>query len=97
MLLKRTLAEDLWISTLNDDTSTDCRVFTTFRSKLGEMEKQQSYASLPEIIAEPIYQAATDGTKSIPICSSPDTKMLINMRENTDEIEYLTNIAQHLS
>jgi len=82
----------------NDDALTDYKVFTTaFRSKLGEMEKQSSYASPPEMVAETIYQAATDGTNQFRYVVGPDAKMLIHMKENTDEEEYLTNIAQHFS
>ncbi|MCF7758365.1 hypothetical protein KQ941_28400 [Paenibacillus xylanexedens] len=44
-----------------NEALTDYKVFTTaFRSKLDEMEKQSFYASPPEIVAETIYQAATD-------------------------------------
>lgn len=81
-----------------NDALTDYKGFTTaFRSKLGEMEKQPTYASPPEIVAETIYQAATDGTKQFRYVVGEDAKMLIHMKENTDEVEYLTNIAQHFA
>lgn len=81
----------------NDDL-TDYKLFTAaFRTKLGEMEKQTSYASPPEIVAETIYQAATDGTSQFRYIVGEDAKMLIQMKENTAEEEYLTNIAQHFS
>jgi NAD(P)-dependent dehydrogenase (short-subunit alcohol dehydrogenase family) len=81
-----------------NDALTDYRPFTTaFRNKLSEMEKQPSYASPPEIVAETIYQAATDGTNQFRYVVGEDAKMLIHMKENTDETEYLTNIAQHFS
>ncbi|MNW66926.1 hypothetical protein D3C74_454460 [compost metagenome] len=61
------------------------------------MEKHPAYASPPEIVAETIYQAATDGTSQFRYIVGEDAKMLIHMKENTDEEEYLTNIAQHFS
>ncbi|MNS28759.1 putative oxidoreductase SadH [compost metagenome] len=81
-----------------NDALTDYRPFTTaFRGKLSEMEKHPAYASPPEIVAETIYQAATDGTNQFRYVVGEDAKMLIHMKENTDEEEYLTNIAQHFS
>lgn len=81
----------------NDDL-TDYKLFTAaFRAKLGDMEKQPAYASPPEMVAETIYQAATDGTSQFRYIVGDDAKMLIQMKENTDEEEYLTNIAQHFS
>lgn len=81
-----------------NDTLTDYKRFSTaFRSKLGEMEKQPSYASPPEMVAETIYQAATDGTPQFRYVVGEDAKMLIHMKENTDEEEYLSNIAQHFA
>jgi NAD(P)-dependent dehydrogenase (short-subunit alcohol dehydrogenase family) len=81
-----------------NDALTDYRPFTAaFRNKLGEMEKQSSYASPPEIVAETIYQAATDGTNQFRYVVGEDAKMLIHMKENTDEAEYLSNIARHFS
>ncbi|AIQ23746.1 SDR family oxidoreductase [Paenibacillus sp. FSL H7-0737] len=81
-----------------NDTLTDYKPFTTaFLGKLGEMEKQPTYASPPEIVAETIYQAATDGTSQFRYIVGEDAKMLIHMKENTDDAEYLTNIAQHFS
>lgn len=65
--------------------------------KLGEMEKQPAYASPPELVAETIYQAATDGTSQFRYVVGEDAKMLIQMKENTAEEEYLTNISQHFS
>lgn len=77
----------------NDDL-TDYKQFTAaFRAKLGEMEKQPTYASPPEMVAETIYQAATDGTSQFRYIVGDDAKMLIQMKETTDEEEYLTNIA----
>ncbi|MFC6647766.1 hypothetical protein [Paenibacillus rhizoplanae] len=65
----------------NDDL-TDYKLFTAaFRTKLGEMEKQTSYASPPEIVAETIYQAATDGTSQFRYIVGDDAKMLIQMKE----------------
>ncbi|MCZ8524049.1 MULTISPECIES: SDR family oxidoreductase [Paenibacillus] len=81
-----------------NDALTDYKPFTTaFRSKLGEMEKHPSYASPPEMVAETIYQAATDGTNQFRYVVGEDAKMLIHMKEHTDEVEYLTNIAQHFA
>lgn len=81
-----------------NDALTDYKRFTTaFRSKLGEMENQPTYASPPEIVAETIFQAATDGTSQFRYVVGEDAKMLIHMKENTDEAEYLTNIAQHFA
>ncbi|MNC68277.1 hypothetical protein D3C75_1188540 [compost metagenome] len=65
--------------------------------ELGEMEKQPAYASPPELVAETIYQAATDGTSQFRYVVGEDAKMLIQMKENTAEEEYLTNISQHFS
>jgi NAD(P)-dependent dehydrogenase (short-subunit alcohol dehydrogenase family) len=80
------------------DALTDYTPFTTaFRGKLGEMEKHPAYASPPEIVAETIYTAATDGTNQFRYVVGEDAKMLIHMKENTDEAEYLTNIAQHFA
>lgn len=79
----------------NDDALTDYKVFTTaFRSKLGVMEKHPSYASSPEMVAETIYQSAKDGTIQFRYVVGP---MLIHMKENTDEVEHLSNMAQHFS
>lgn len=81
-----------------DDALTDYKTFTTaFRSKLGDMEKQPTYASPPEIVAETIYLAATDGTPKFRYVVGEDAKMLIQMKENTDEVEYLSNIGQHFA
>ncbi|RUT33643.1 SDR family oxidoreductase [Paenibacillus zeisoli] len=81
-----------------NDALTDYQPFTTaFRSKLGEMEKNPSYASPPEMVAETIYQAATDGTPQFRYVVGEDAKMLIHMKENTEEEEYLSNIAQHFA
>ncbi|HBS44474.1 MAG TPA: hypothetical protein DEA91_08475 [Paenibacillus sp.] len=81
-----------------NDALTDYKPFTTaFLGKLGVMEKQPTYASPPEIVAETIYQAATDGTSQFRYIVGEDAKMLIHMKENTNEEEYLTNIAQHFS
>lgn len=81
----------------NDDL-TDYKLFTAaFRAKLGDMEKQPAYASPPEMVAETIYQAATDGTSQFRYIVGDDAKMIIQMKENTDEEEYLTNIAQHFA
>ncbi|CAH1193277.1 Putative oxidoreductase SadH [Paenibacillus auburnensis] len=81
-----------------NDALTDYKRFTTaFRNKLGEMEKHPSYSSPPEIVAETIYQAATDGTNQFRYVVGEDAKMLIHMKENTDEVQYLTNIVQHFS
>lgn len=51
--------------------------------KLGEMEKQPAYASPPELVAETIYQAATDETSQFRYVVGADAKMLIQMKENT--------------
>ncbi|MFL0376760.1 hypothetical protein [Paenibacillus amylolyticus] len=65
-----------------NDALTNYKVFTTvFRSKLGELEKQSSYASPPEIVAETIYQAATYGTNQFRYVVGPNSKMLINIKE----------------
>jgi len=80
-----------------NDALTDYKAFTTaFLGKLGEMEKGLGYASAPELVADTIYQAATDGTSQFRYVGE-DAKMLISMKENTDEEEYLNNIAQHFS
>ncbi|MFC9710559.1 hypothetical protein ACFTRD_20650 [Paenibacillus sp. NPDC056933] len=59
------------------------------------MEKHPSYASPPDMVAETIYQAATDGTYQCRYVVGADAKMLIHMKENADEVEYPTNISQH--
>lgn len=81
----------------NDDL-TDYKSFTTaFLGKLGEMEKAPDYASAPALVADTIYQAATDGTSKFRYVVGEDAKMLISMKKNTVEEEYLSNIAQHFS
>ncbi|BAU29814.1 short-subunit dehydrogenase [Aneurinibacillus soli] len=81
-----------------NDALTDYKSFTTaFLGKLGEMEKDPGYASAPELVADTIYQAATDGTNQFRYVVGEDAKMLISMKENTDEEEYLNNISQHFS
>ena len=61
------------------------------------MEKDPGYASAPELVADTIYHAATDGTSQFRYVVGEDAKMLISMKENTDEEEYLNNISQHFS
>ncbi|WP_438495076.1 SDR family oxidoreductase [Paenibacillus sp. IHBB 3054] len=81
-----------------NDGLTDYKSFTTaFLGKLGEMEKAPDYASAPELVADTIYQAATDGTSKFRYVVGEDAKMLISMKKNTVEEEYLSNIAQHFS
>ncbi|USB33191.1 SDR family oxidoreductase [Paenibacillus sp. YPG26] len=81
-----------------DDGLIDYKSFTTaFRSKLGEMEQLSSYASPAELVAETIYQAATDGTPKFRYVVGEDAKMLIQMKEITPDEEYLANIRQHFA
>ncbi|GGH21836.1 SDR family oxidoreductase [Paenibacillus segetis] len=79
-----------------DDSPTDYKQFTTaFLGKLSEMEKSPTYASPPELVAEAIFQAATDGTSQFRYVVGNDAKMLIQMKEDCDDEEYLRNITQH--
>ncbi|AJS60568.1 SDR family oxidoreductase [Paenibacillus sp. IHBB 10380] len=81
-----------------NDSLTDYTEFTSaFLGKLGKMEKDPAYASSPDLVAETIYQAATDGTSQLRYVVGEDAKMLINMKENSDDEEYMNNITQHFS
>ncbi|MDQ0089118.1 NAD(P)-dependent dehydrogenase (short-subunit alcohol dehydrogenase family) [Paenibacillus anaericanus] len=79
-----------------DDSLTDYKQFTTtFLGKLSEMEKSPTYALPPELVAEAIFQAATDGTNQFRYVIGEDAKMLIQMKEDCDDEDYLSNITQH--
>lgn len=79
-----------------DDSLTDYKQFTTtFLGKLSEMEKSPTYASPPELVAEAIFKAATDGTNQFRYVVGEDAKMLIQMKEDCDDEDYLSNITQH--
>ncbi|MET3288802.1 UNVERIFIED_CONTAM: hypothetical protein ABID98_001372 [Brevibacillus sp. OAP136] len=59
------------------------------------MEKDPSYASSPERVAETIYQAATDGTSQLRYVVGEDAKTHIKMKDNLGDEEYMKNITQH--
>lgn len=81
-----------------NESLTDYKQFMgAFLGKLKVMEQDPAYASAPELVAETIYQAATDGTSQFRYVVGEDAKMLINMKETSDEEEYMTNIRQHFA
>lgn len=74
----------------NDESLTEYRelvgkVFTAFRS-LGEK------GSEPIVVAEVIYQAATDGTEQIRYTAGPDAKEIIANRKALDDEAFLGGI-----
>lgn len=78
--------------------SDDYKLFTTaFLNKLQEMEKSPDYASSPELVAETIYEAATDGSNRLRYIVGEDAKTLINMKETVADEQYLYNVSQHFS
>ncbi|NEW05808.1 SDR family oxidoreductase [Paenibacillus sp. SYP-B3998] len=81
-----------------DESLTDYKPFTAaFLSKLVEMQKDPAYTSTPEIVAETIYQAATDGTNQFRYVIGENAKTLINMKESLGGEEYMKFITQHFS
>ena len=50
------------------------------------------HASLPERVAEVIYQAATDGTDRLRYVAGPDAEQLLTARRNLEDAEFLSGI-----
>lgn len=81
-----------------DESLTGYKQFTAaFLSKLQEMQQDPTYTSLPENVAETIYQAATDGTNQLRYVMGENAKTLIEMKENLGGEQYLKFITQHFS
>lgn len=80
------------------EASSDYKPFTSaFLTKLKDMEMDPDYASSPELVAETIYQAATDGSKQLRYVVGEDARTLISMKENLGDDEYISNVSLHFS
>ncbi|MCL6602134.1 MAG: SDR family oxidoreductase [Paenibacillus sp.] len=78
------------------ESLTEYKPFTSaFLGKLADMEKDPAYASQASLVAETIYQAATDGTSRLRYVVGPDARTLIDMKENSGDEEYMKNITMH--
>ena len=79
---------------MNNDES-----LTEYQGLLGQMmglfETILPNGSEPEVVAEVVYQAATDGTKQLRYTAGPDAKDFLGTRDADDAV-YLANVKQML-
>lgn len=61
------------------------------------MEPSQRTASEPSVVAEVIYQAATDGTSQLRYIAGPDAKEIIAKRKVADDATFLAGIKEQFS
>ncbi|MFF0826447.1 SDR family oxidoreductase [Brevibacillus sp. NPDC003359] len=80
------------------ESLSDYKPFTdAYLGKLAEMEKDPAFSSSPELVAETIYQAATDGTSKLRYVVGEDANTLINMKDDVGDEQYMKNITEHFS
>ncbi|MFM9278298.1 SDR family oxidoreductase [Paenibacillus jiagnxiensis] len=86
------------IELLTDESLTDYQRFTeTAQSTLQESAIAADNISSPEVIAEAIYQAATDGTNQFRYVVGEDAKTFLNHRKEIGEEAFVQHMAQQFS
>jgi len=74
----------------NDESLTEYQgVVSKF---FAAMESLADRGSEPEVVAETIYQAATDGTKQLRYTAGPDAEQIIAQRKIADDVTFLHGI-----
>ncbi len=71
-------------------------VYDGFVNKFVENWSKGRRASTPELVAEVIFQAATDGTDQLRYIAGDDAKMVIDTRSKISQEEYYAMIRQRL-
>ncbi len=64
----------------------------TIDKMLKGMEGLLHHASAPELVAEVIYVAATDGTNKLRYSAGEDAKEILSVRKNISDEEFSKNI-----
>jgi NAD(P)-dependent dehydrogenase (short-subunit alcohol dehydrogenase family) len=74
---------------------------TEYRGTVDTMMKAVDnllqYASDAELVAEVIYEAATDGTNKLRYTAGPDAKEYLEARKNTGDEEFFKNLKAHFA
>lgn len=77
-----------------DESLTDYHEFTdSFRNGLKKMSEREQFSS-PEIVAEVIYQAATDSTNQMRYVVGEDAKNLIKIKEEFGDLAFIKHRAK---
>ncbi len=86
------------IEIVSDDSLTDYQeYFKSAQSALQETTINSDSISSPQLIAETIYQAATDGTHQLRYVVGEDAKALLKLRRELGEEAFLEHMTQTLS
>ncbi|MHA4327749.1 SDR family oxidoreductase [Bacillus cereus] len=77
-----------------DESLTDYHEYTdSFRNGLKKMSERGQFTS-PEIVAEVIYQAATDSTNQMRYVIGEDAKNLIKIKEESGDLAFIKHMTQ---
>jgi NADP-dependent 3-hydroxy acid dehydrogenase YdfG len=82
---------------LSDESLTDYREYSEAIQPLLQATINSDKASSSELVAETIYQAATDGTNQFRYVVGEDAKTLLKLREEMGEEAFLQHMTQQFS
>lgn len=66
-------------------------------AKMTQQKGKTAGRTSPEVVAEVIYQAATDGTNQLRYIAGEDAKAIIKMKQELSDEEFMKNITQLVS
>ena len=62
------------------------------KGMLGAMESFMTQSSKPDVVAEVIFEAATDGTNKLRYTAGEDAKQFMEQRKNLDDAEFMKTV-----
>jgi len=70
------------------------QMINTMLAGIGDVTTDENRVSPPSVVAEVIYEAATDGTNTLRYTAGKDADVFLSVRENSNDKEYFAAVKQ---